>query len=36
LGVTDAEAYEAGLIGAVCDAETRARLAELGRSAFGA
>jgi len=34
LGVTDADAYEAGVTGAVCDAQTRARLAEIGRSAF--
>jgi aminodeoxyfutalosine deaminase len=36
LGVTDADAYEAGVTGAVCDSETRARLAEIGRNAFDA
>jgi aminodeoxyfutalosine deaminase len=35
LGVTAADAYAAGLAGCVCDDETRARLAEIGRAAYG-
>jgi aminodeoxyfutalosine deaminase len=34
LGVTAADAFTAGVAGAVCDAETRANLAEIGRTAF--
>ena len=36
LGVTPAEAFEAGVTGALCDDETRARLASIGRAAFAA
>jgi aminodeoxyfutalosine deaminase len=36
LGVTPVEAFEAGVAGALCDDETRARLAEIGRLAFPA
>lgn len=34
LGVDEADAYAAGVAGALCDATTRARLAEIGRAAF--
>jgi aminodeoxyfutalosine deaminase len=34
LGVTPAEAFEAGVAGALCDDGTRARLASIGRAAF--
>ena len=34
LGLSAAEAFAAGVAGALCDDVTRARLAELGRSAF--
>jgi aminodeoxyfutalosine deaminase len=35
LGVTAAQAYEAGVTGAVCDPQLRAQLAETGRAAYG-
>jgi aminodeoxyfutalosine deaminase len=35
LGVTAAQAYEAGVAGALCDPQLRARLAEIGRAAYG-
>ena len=35
LGVTAQEAFRAGVAGALCDDATRARLAEIGRAAFG-
>ncbi len=35
LGVTAEEAFRAGVAGALCDDQTRARLAEIGRNAFG-
>jgi aminodeoxyfutalosine deaminase len=35
LGVSEADAYAAGVAGAVCDEVTRARLAEVGREAYG-
>ena len=35
LGVSTADAYQAGLAGCVCDDETRTRLAEIGRTAYG-
>lgn len=35
LGVSAADAFAAGLAGAVCDDITRARLAEVGRAAYG-
>jgi aminodeoxyfutalosine deaminase len=35
LGVSAADAYRAGLAGCVCDDETRARLASIGRAAYG-
>jgi aminodeoxyfutalosine deaminase len=35
LGVSPAQAYEAGLAGAVCDGTTRASLAEIGIEAYG-
>jgi aminodeoxyfutalosine deaminase len=34
LGVSAADAYQAGLAGCVCDDETKARLATIGRAAF--
>jgi aminodeoxyfutalosine deaminase len=34
LGVSDAEAYQAGVAGALCDDATRARLATIGRAAY--
>jgi aminodeoxyfutalosine deaminase len=35
LGVSEAEAYEAGVVGAVCDDVTRARLATIGQATYG-
>ncbi|NGN63367.1 adenosine deaminase [Streptomyces sp. A7024] len=35
LGLTEAQAYAAGLAGALCDDATRARLEEAGRQAYG-
>lgn len=35
LGVSPADAYAAGLAGSLCDPATRARLADIGRGAFG-